>query len=95
MRWIWDEAKNHANQHNHGLSFETAQLVFDDPLAATRADPYPQEQCWRTMGAIGSVVVMVVHIWPEPDPRTGEEVGRIISARKATRRERMAYEEEY
>jgi hypothetical protein len=46
------------------------------------------------MGAIGSVVVMVVHTWPESDPRTGEEVGRIISARKATRRERVAYEEE-
>ena len=93
MRWIWDDAKNRANKHNHGLSFETAQLVFEDPLAATRADPHPQEQRWRTMGAIDSVVVMVVHTWPESDPATGESVGRIISARKATRRERTAYEE--
>ena len=43
--------------------------------------------------AAGHVVVFVVHTWPEPDPDTGEEVGRIISARKATSHERRAYEE--
>ena len=42
---------------------------------------------------VGSLVVMVVHTWPEIDRVTGEEIGRIISARKATRHERMAYEE--
>ena len=36
---------------------------------------------------------MIVHTWPHLRPATGEEVGRIISARKATRREREAYEE--
>ena len=45
------------------------------------------------MGMIGHVVVFVVHARPEPDPDTGEEVGRIISARKATSHERRAYEE--
>ena len=44
---------------------------------------------------VGPVVVLVVHTWPETDPETGEEVGRTISARKATRHERMAYEEGY
>ena len=43
---------------------------------------------------IGAVVVMVVHTWPEADSETGDVVGRIISARKATRNERKAYEEE-
>ena len=38
------------------------------------------------------VVLFVVHTWPEVD-KTGEEVGRIISARKATGHERRAYEE--
>lgn len=42
---------------------------------------------------IGPVVVLVVHTEPQPEPGTGEEVGRIISARKATARERKAYEE--
>ena len=36
---------------------------------------------------------MVVHTWPELDTGSGEEIGRIISARKATRHERAAYEE--
>ena len=42
---------------------------------------------------VGNVVVIVVHTEPEPDHETGEEVGRIISARKATKHERRAYEE--
>jgi uncharacterized protein len=64
LRWTWHDDKNRTNQRDHGLSFETAQLVFRDPLAASRRDP-----------------------------DTGEEVGRIISARKATSHERRAYEE--
>ena len=42
---------------------------------------------------VGTVVVMVVHTWPEVDSGSGEEVGRIISARKTTSRERKGYEE--
>ncbi len=72
---------------------ETAKLVFDDPLAASRPDPYPHEPRWQTIGMIGNVVVLVVHTWPEPDPVTGEKLGRIVSARKATSHERKAYEE--
>jgi uncharacterized DUF497 family protein len=93
VRWIWTEEKNRINKRDHQLSFETAQLVFRDPLAASRHDPYPDEERWQTLGVIGHVVVFVVHTWPEPHPHTGEEVGRIISARKATAHERRAYEE--
>ena len=76
-----------------GLSFETAVLVFDDPLAVSRFDPHPEEERWQTVGMIGNVVVLVAHTWPETDPETNEEAGRIISARKASSRERKAYEE--
>ena len=93
MRWIWDDKKNRTNTRDHGLSFETAQLVFRDPLAASRCDPDSREERWQTIGLIGQVVVFVVHTWPEPDPATREAVGRIISARKATAHERRAYEE--
>ena len=93
MRWIWDQVKNDANLRAHGLGLEAAAFVFDDPLSATREDPYPHEQRWRTIGMVGTQVVMVVHTWPYFDTETGEEVGRIISARKATRHEREAYEE--
>lgn len=94
MRWIWAPNKNRGNKRDHGLSFETAELVFDDPLAASRLDQYPHEERWQTIGMIGGLVVLVVHKWPELDPSTGEETGRIISARKATAHERKAYEED-
>ena len=93
MRWTWDQAKNRANLQSHGLSFEAAIFVFDDPMSATREDPYGYEQRWRTIGMVGTQVVMAVHTWPDLDTETGEEIGRIISARKATRHEREAYEE--
>ena len=93
LRWTWDRQKNDANRRTHGLSFDVAVLVFDDPLAATTEDPYPDEARWRTMGMVGPIVVMVVHTWPEADPVTGDAVGRIISARKATSHERRGYAE--
>ena len=93
MRWTWDEAKNRRNKQKHGLDFETAQLVFDDPLAVSRADSYPDEERWQTVGAIERVIVLVVHTWPQCDPESDDEVGRIISARKATKSERRAYEQ--
>ena len=67
--------------------------MFDDPMSATQEDPYPYKQRWRTIGMVGNQVVMVVHAWPDFDTEASEEIGRIISARKATRREREAYEE--
>lgn len=67
--------------------------MFNDPMAATQADPYADEARWRTIGMVGDQVLMVVHTWPEVDAVTGEEIGRIISARKATTHERAAYEE--
>ena len=93
MRWTWDEKKNRINTQKHGLSFETAQFVFDDPLMAHRPDPHADEERWHTIGMIGGTVVIVAHTWPQPEPGTGVEVGRLISARKATLHERRAYEE--
>ena len=92
MRWAWDSGKAAANRAKHGLSFETAALVFDDPLHASTPDPHPDGDRWNTIGLVGRVVLTVVHTWPTSDA-DGEPVGRIISARKATARERRAYEE--
>lgn len=93
LRWTWDDDKNRANKRKHGLSFEAAQYVFADPLALSRSDPYPAEEHWQTIGLIGGLTVFVVHTWPKLDLETGGEIGRIISARKATNHERRAYEE--
>lgn len=94
MLWTWDPGKDRANRRRHGLGFATAALVFDDPLALSMPDSHPDGERWHTVGMIAGVVVLVVHTWPEPEPRTGDTVGRIISARKATRHERKVYEEE-
>jgi uncharacterized protein len=93
VRWIWQPEKDRENRHKHRLSFDLAQRVFDDPLAASRPDPFPDGERWQTIGVIGTVTVFVVHTSPEVDPNTGDESGRIISARKATDYERKAYEE--
>jgi uncharacterized DUF497 family protein len=56
-------------------------------------DPHPGSDRQQTVGMVGTVVLYVVHAWPEPDPATGQETGRIISARRATAHETRAYEE--
>lgn len=89
MPWTWSLAKDRDNKRKHGLSFDTAQLVFDDPYALSRPDPFPHEARWQTVGVIGKTTIFVVHTWPD----ARNEVGRIISARKATAHERKAYEE--
>jgi len=79
--------------HKHGLSFETAVLVFDDPFHASKPDPHPDGDRWHTIGLVGPVLLLVIHTLPEGDFEADEAVGRIISARKATARERKVYEE--
>ena len=74
--------------------FETAERVFDDPLALTRPDPHPDGDRFRTVGVIGQMTVFVVHTAPEYDEASGAYTGMLISARKATPRERRNYEED-
>ena len=92
MDWRWDEQKSQLNKQKHGLRFETAQAVFDDPMCRSRLDFYPQEERWQTIGMIGPACVLVVHTLPAGDD--DEAIGRIISARRATRHERKEYEED-
>jgi len=93
MRWTWDPKKATANRAKHGLSFETAMRVFEDPLHASMPDPHPDGERWRTLGIVGQVLLLVIHTWPETAAKGNEPIGRIISARKATARERKFYEE--
>lgn len=91
MRFKWDPAKNIANQRKHHVSFETAQAVFEDPLHKSILDQVIEgEQRWLTLGSAGGLVLLVVaHTYREVGE---EEAVRIISARKATKRERRDYE---
>jgi uncharacterized protein len=92
MVFGWDEWKNRRNRAKHGVSFEAATLVFDDPHAIGVPDHTEEgEERWRTVGiAAGVVPLLVVHTHREEG---GEEYIRIISARKATPQERKIYEE--
>jgi uncharacterized DUF497 family protein len=92
MAWTWDARKDAANRRKHRISFATARLVFDDPLHLSQPDPHPDVDRWRTLGAVGHVVLLVVHTEPTQPREGGEPIGRSISARKATPRERRAYE---
>lgn len=93
VEWRWDADKDEANRRRHGFSLGVAEVVFDDPLATTIADPYPFEERWRTVGTLEGILTVVVHTWPGPDLGTEMVTGRIISVRRATPHERRAYEE--
>jgi uncharacterized DUF497 family protein len=92
MRFEWDERKNKANQKKHGLGFEEATFVFRDKrIISVLDDRYDYgEERWVSTGSLSEeVVVVVAHTVKEDGD--GEEIIRIISARKATRQERRRY----
>ena len=91
MRFVWDEEKSRRNLAKHKVSFETASLVFDDPNAVSHADRIVDgEQRWQTIGLVrGMSVLVVAHTYRDEN---GEEVIRIVSARKAAPHERKIYE---
>ncbi len=92
MRFEWDAKKNRHNLQSHGIPFEIAQEVFADPFCLTIEDmQVDAEQRFWTIGRLENLqVLVVVHT---TDVQDGEEITRIISARKATPRERRFYEE--
>ena len=90
----WDPDKARANEDKHGVAFEQAALVFQDPLALSIYDEEhssTEKDRWVTMGQSETDLLVVVHTFREASP--DEAVVRIISARRATRRERPQYEE--
>lgn len=88
MAFEWDEAKNSANIAKHGVSFETAQRIFEGPVL-TWIDGRKAygEIRMHSIGQVERVAVLAV-IHTDRDGRT-----RIISARPADRTERRIYEE--
>lgn len=90
MSWTWDENKARANLEKHGVAFETALQVFEDPSQLTELDPYPDEERWRTIGQPFPELPMLLFVVHTEDDGEG---GRIISARRATPHERRAYED--
>jgi len=93
LRFTWDERKNRVNKRKHGISFETATLVFDDRYHLSRQDREVEEELrWQTIGVVkGLQILLVAHTVSEA---ADEEVIHIISARKATPQERSVYAQE-
>jgi uncharacterized DUF497 family protein len=92
VEFTWDERKDRANKRKHGISFETAIPVFDDPFHVSRQDREVEgEARWQTIGMVQGVQVLLVAYTVEEE---GDLV-RILSARKATPRERRIYAHGY
>jgi len=92
MKYEWNEDKNKLNQEKHGISFEEAKEVFEDPFQISKLDcrfSYFEER-WITVGTTSKQKILVVaNLFFTDD---GEEIIRIISARKANKQERASYE---
>jgi uncharacterized protein len=99
MRYEWDEKKNRLNQKKHGISFEVAALVFEDECCLVRLDRVDNtgELRWHAIGAArqgagAAVVLLVVHVCREDID--GEEITRIISARRADKDDIERYQKQ-
>jgi uncharacterized DUF497 family protein len=89
IRFEWDERRNRENRRKHGVSFEEAQAVSLDQNAIRCSDPDHSEDEDRVLigGMIFTLRVLVVcHCY-----RAHDFVVRIVSARKADKREQSAY----
>ena len=89
MKFEWDETKAARNLSKHGVSFEEAKTVFDDPLYIDFYDPDHSEDEARYLiiGASNRRRLLIVSYTERNDSI------RLISAREVTRNEREAYEQ--
>ena len=89
LRFSWDNRKNKINQKKHGISFEEAQTVFFDENAIEFFDPdhSESEDRFLMLGLSYRLRILVVcYCLRESDSEI-----RIISARKATKKEQKVY----
>ena len=84
----WNAAKARANARKHGVTFEEAATVFLDDLAVSYEDPVHSDRFILIGTSLQSNLLLIVFA-----ERAGGDLVRIISARRATRRERRAYAE--
>ena len=86
MEFEWDPDKADSNFTKHGVDFADAVAVFDDPRVLSVVDPRSSgERRCQAVGTVEGRALFVVYTM------RGTGVCRIISARRASRRERTAY----
>ena len=85
----WDPVKNEANINKHGVSFEEARAVFGDTNAVIRDDPN------HSIDEERFIIIGYIKEWKHLTvcycERESEKIIRIISARKANKKEKMIY----
>lgn len=94
VNFEWDPIKAKSNLRKHDISFEEAATIFNDPKMLTIYDEGNSlyEDRWITLGISNrSKIILVVHTYKTETKL--ETIIRIISARKATKREERQYKE--
>ena len=93
IRFVWDPVKARTNLRKHGVTFEDAMYVFDDPGARFEQDRADEggDPRWQALGLAGGVLLLLVAHTVREEGR--DEIIRLISARRATRKERNRYDE--
>jgi len=89
LRFEWNERKSIQNKQKHGVSFEEAETVFSDEYGLLIDDPdhSGEEERFLLLGLSATLrMLMVAHCY-----RKADDIIRIISARKTTRKERDTY----
>ncbi len=91
MKFEWDKDKERTNIKKHGITFEQASYVFADPFALSLYDSEhsENEDRWILLGkSLNRNLLLVIHTFRDND---NIELVRIISARKATKKEIETY----
>ena len=94
MIFEWDDGKNQLNIQKHKVAFDEAQSIFFDPFCLKKLDTrftdiYDEER-WQALGSInGITILLIAYTHRDGD---NKEVIRIISARKANKTEKRAYD---
>lgn len=92
IRFEWDPKKSESNKRKHGFDFSFASRVFADPFRVMDIEGHEHGEIrWRTIGEIDGVLIVIVSHTTREEGET--EIIRIITARRARRHERLAYEE--
>lgn len=87
MKVVWDSAKAKSNRLKHGIYFSEVEPVFYDPRAISFEDPESAGEARYVVVGLDSLGRVIVAVYTYRD-----NVIRLISARKASKAERKAYE---
>ena len=98
MRFVWDPIKAERNRKKHGVSFEAATGIFNDPGQVVLENDFVDgEQRYVIIGMSAAFPTLLVAIFAavdETNDETNDEIIRVISARKAVAYEKSIYEDQ-